>query len=74
MAKLKIIVDEDECIGDSLCCAEAPGTFEMEDDVAKLIDPITDDEETIVAAAEACPVDAITVINEETGEKLCPKD
>ncbi len=74
MAKLKIVVNEEECIGDSLCCAEAPGTFEMEDDVAKVLPEITDDEETIVAAAEACPVDAITVINEETGEKLVPKD
>ena len=74
MAKLKIVVDEDECIGDSLCCAEAPGTFEMEDDKAVVLSKVTDDEETILAAAEACPVDAITVTNEETGEKLYPKD
>ena len=74
MAKLKIVVDEDECIGDSLCCAEAPGTFEMVDDKAKVLAEITDDEATILEAAEACPVDAITVINEETGEQLYPKD
>ena len=74
MAKLKIIVDEDECIGDSLCCQEAPGTFEMVDDKAKVLNPVTDDEDTILEAAQACPVDAIVVINEETGEKLHPKD
>ncbi len=75
MAKLKIVVDEDECIGDSLCVQEAPGTFEMnDDDKAVVLGQVTDDEDTILEAAQACPVDAITVINEETGEKLHPKD
>lgn len=71
--KLKIVVDEDECIGDSLCCSEAPGTFEMEDDVAKVCSPITDDRETIIEAAKACPVDAITIVDQETGEQLVPE-
>ncbi len=75
MAKLKIVVDEDECIGDGLCAQEAPGTFEMnDDDKAIVLNPPGDDPDTIVEAAKACPVDAIIIINEETGEQLCPEE
>ena len=73
--KLKIVVIEDECIGDGLCCEEAPNTFEMnDDDKAVVLKPTTDDEETIIEAARACPVDAIVITDEETGEQLAPEE
>jgi ferredoxin len=75
MAKLKIVVNEDECIGDGLCAQDAPNTFEMnDDDKAVVKDPPGDDEETIIEAAKSCPVDAITITDEETGEQLCPEE
>ena len=74
MRKLKICINEEECIGDNLCAAEAPGTFDMDVDKAVLLPEITDNEETILEASAACPVDAITVIDEQTGEKLVPTD
>lgn len=73
--KLKVSIDRDECIGDGLCCNEAPETFEMDDeDKAVVLESSTDDRETILEAARSCPVDAITVEDKETGEKLCPED
>ncbi|HUU82937.1 MAG TPA: ferredoxin [Phycisphaerae bacterium] len=73
--KLKIEVNEDECIGDGLCAQEAPNTFEMnDDDKACVKNPPGDDADTILEAAKACPVDAITVTDEETGEQLCPEE
>ena len=75
MAKLKIVVNEEECIGDGLCAQEAPGTFEMnDDDKAIVLEAPTDDEETIIEAASACPVDAITIVDEETGKQLYPEE
>ncbi len=73
--KLKITIDRDECIGDSLCCNEAPETFEMDDeDKAVVLETSTDDRDTILEAARSCPVDAITIEDKSTGEKLCPED
>ena len=75
MAKLKIVVNEEECIGDGLCAQEAPGTFEMnDDDKAVVLNPPTDEEETIIEAASSCPVDAITVTDEESGKQLYPEE
>ena len=72
--KLKIVVDEETCIGDGLCAQEAPETFEMNDeDKAVIIDPDGNDRETVLDAARACPVDAITVTDEETGDQLYPE-
>ena len=73
--KLKITVDRDECIGDGLCAEEAPKTFELDDDAkAVVLEDSTDDRESILEAGKVCPVDAITIEDKETGEKLCPEE
>ena len=75
MAKYKIEVDREECIGDNLCVEEAEGTFEMDDeDIAIVINPEGDDPDTILEAAKSCPVDAIILHDAETGEKVWPED
>ncbi len=43
MPKYKIVIDRDECIGDGLCCGEAPATFAM------------DDEDKAVVTIPGCP-------------------
>lgn len=69
---LTITVDEDECIGCGDCAEQAPNTFEVNDDnVARVINPAGDDEETVVEAAKACPVEAVIVTN-AAGEQLAP--
>ena len=75
MAKYKIEVDRDLCVGDGICCNEAPGVFELDDETIAIVlsaDGNTSDE--ILAAAQACPVDAITLRDAETGEKVWPED
>ncbi len=72
--KLKITVDRDTCIGDGLCCDDAPGTFEMDDEQkATVKNPVTDDKDTIIQAASSCPVDAIKVEDAATGKVLYPE-
>ena len=71
--KLKVTVLRDDCIGDGACCDDAPGTFEMSgDNIACVKNVVTDDPETILRAARACPTDAIVVVDEETSEQLVP--
>ncbi len=71
--KLKLKIIREECIGDGACVDEAPGTFEIDaDGVACCKDEVTDDDETILKSARACPTDAIVVVDGETGEQLVP--
>jgi ferredoxin len=56
-------VDQEICLGSGLCTTYAPGTFDQDDETAKVFvltvgaDPL----EAVQAAAEACPMSAITI-------------
>lgn len=70
--KLDITICED-CIADGACVDAAPNTFEINDeDVAILLEESTDSVEDVMAAAEACPLDIIKVVEKETGKQLYP--
>ncbi len=74
MAKYKIEIDRDLCIGDGACVGEAPNTFEMDaDNIAKVTNPDGHTPDEILQAAQVCPVDAIKLIDAATGEKVWPK-
>lgn len=71
----RIQVLRDVCIGAGTCVAEAPNTFDMDDeDIAVVIDPTGDDDDAVFAAAQGCPVDAIVLIDEATGERVWPEN
>jgi ferredoxin len=75
MAKYKIEVDRDLCVGDGACVNEAPKTFEMDDEaIAIIINPEGDSPEDILNAAQVCPVDAIILHDADSGEKVWPED
>jgi ferredoxin len=74
MAKYKIEIDRDLCVGDGACANEAPATFEMDgDSIAVVTNPSGNTPEEILAAAQACPVDAIILHDEQTGAKVWPE-
>ena len=74
MAKYKIDIDREECIGDRLCSEEAPGTFDVDDEGKGIVtDPQGDPPEDILAAAKCCPLDAITLHDMKTGEQVWPE-
>ena len=74
MAKYKIEIDRDLCIGDQACCAEAANTFEMDDEnIAIVSKEDGDSDEEILAAAQICPVDSIILKDAETGEQVWPE-
>ncbi len=69
----RIEIDRTTCIGAASCAALAPNTFELDDEnIAVLKNPTSDDAQTILLAAQSCPVDAISLYD-ETGAQLWPE-
>lgn len=71
--KLRVWVDPKVCVGNAMCEAIAAACFRLnENRQSEAINPKGDSAELILEAAENCPVSAIHVEDEETGEKLYP--
>ncbi len=71
--KLRVSVDLDICVGNAMCETYAPKVFVLNDDRQSTVaDSNADTFENIMEAAQDCPVSAITVIDDETGETLFP--
>jgi len=71
--KLRISVDLNVCVGNAMCETFAPKVFVLNDDrQSEVADAAADTLENIMEAAENCPVSAITVVDDETGETLFP--
>jgi len=71
--KLRITVDLNVCVGNAMCETFAPKVFVLNDDrQSEVADAAADTLENIMEAAENCPVSAITVVDDETGETLFP--
>lgn len=73
MSIAKIVVDRDVCIGAAPCVTVAPGVFQLDDEnKAYVVDPKAADDETILLAAQSCPVQAISLFD-ETGKQIFPE-
>ncbi len=62
-------IDEGTCIGQGDCMELLPDVFRVED-VARVVG--TGPDEQILQAARACPVEAIAVVDAETGARVFP--
>ncbi|MFA6105257.1 MAG: ferredoxin [Patescibacteria group bacterium] len=61
----RIVVDRVKCIGADSCVAVAPGVFQLdEENLAYIVDPNSSDDDTILMAAQSCPVLAILLYDE----------
>ncbi|MCL5103704.1 MAG: ferredoxin [Armatimonadetes bacterium] len=68
----RIVVDRERCQGIGACVGAAPDVFEMDrEGKAIVINAEGADDDTILEAAEACPLEAIKLYNEE-GEQVYP--
>ncbi len=68
----KVVVDRDLCIGAAPCVVVAPGVFQLdEENKAYVVDQNGADGDTILLAAQSCPVQAIFVYDED-GKQVYP--
>lgn len=69
--KLRVTVDHNKCVGNAMCEQYAPHVFALnEERQSSVKDPQGDPVESVLEAAENCPVSAITVEDADTGEVL----
>ena len=70
---LRLRVDEERCINVEMCTDAAPNVFAMNDrGKSSIVDPAGDPNDAIWEAAQGCPVSAIYIEDEKTGEQLFP--
>jgi ferredoxin len=70
---VKTTVNKAKCIGSGDCVETAAKVFAFDEQgKSEVINPTGADDRVIVSAARSCPVKAITVIDETTGEQLFP--
>ena len=61
----KIKINRRMCTGYAECVGIAPGVFRLGDDnISVVVDPEGADDESVLDAARACPMDAITVFDQ----------
>jgi ferredoxin len=67
--KVKVRIDKRACLAYGDCAELAPEAFEV-DDTARLVGsaPL----QKLIDAARACPSEAITLVDAETGEQIAP--
>lgn len=69
----KVVVDRELCIGAAPCVTVAPGVFQLDDEnKAYVVNQKGADDETILLAAQSCPVQAIIIYDEE-GNQIYPE-
>ena len=72
MGGLRVQIDRTLCVGFGDCVGVAPEAFVVADDgVVVFVAPEQVDRGRLIAACDACPVDALTVWD-ETGTQLAP--
>jgi ferredoxin len=73
LAGVVVRIDRHLCVGFGDCVDEAPESFELDDEgiVAFHGDPETAARERLVRACESCPVDALT-LHDDDGTQLAP--
>jgi ferredoxin len=66
---LMIKIDRSICVGFGHCIDEAPDAFELDDNLVSFANPDGVARDRLVAACEACPVGALSVVT-TAGEQL----
>ena len=75
MSKYRIQIDRETCAGDKLCTEAAPATFALDAEGKSMVtNPQGDPPEDILAVAQGCRYQAITLYDTATGWKVWPPE
>jgi ferredoxin len=74
VARWRIEVDRDTCIGSGICAASAAAYFRLDGGRSTPARAEVDADETVLDAAEQCPLEAIRVVDAATGDSVAPAD
>ena len=70
---ISIEIDRELCYGFGDCVDSAPGVFQLdEENKSVVVDPDAQDLDSIMVAAQDCPVDAIVIVDVATEEQVYP--
>lgn len=69
----QITVDQGTCIGSAVCVGSVPNRFKLVNDKSVPVEAEIDPDEEVLGAAESCPMEAILVVNAQTGAVLAPE-
>jgi ferredoxin len=67
-------IDHTRCVGSGMCAGVAPEYFTIVGEVSRPVAATVTADDTVMAAAECCPMEAIAVTEASTGERLFPVD
>lgn len=71
--EIRIEIDRHLCYGFGDCLNSAPGVFDLDSEEKAIVaDQAAQSRETILAAANDCPVEAIFIYAADSGEQLFP--
>lgn len=70
----RVDVDSASCIGSGMCVAMAATYFRLVDGRSRPLREDIVEDDHVLDAADACPVEAIRIIDRRTGEVLGPAD
>jgi ferredoxin len=68
----RIEVDARRCAGSGTCAASAPEFFKLRNGISAPVAERVAEHEAVLAAAEICPLEAISITDEHSGARLAP--
>jgi ferredoxin len=72
IGKLTVRIERENCIGSRNCMHIASDLFELDDEgIASFRENATADRDTVIEACQACPVEALHVLDED-GRRIVP--
>lgn len=67
-------IDHSRCVGSGMCAGVAPEYFTIVGESSRPVSATVAADDTVMAAAECCPMEAIAVADADTGRRLFPVD